>query len=50
MVQNYCQIEDYGIDAYIEIQDKNYAKGKMIAVQIKSGESYFLNIKGRKKD
>lgn len=36
-------IEDYGIDAHIEIQNEKYAQGKMIAVQIKSGVSYFQN-------
>lgn len=29
--------DDYGIDAQIEIIDNNYASGKLIAVQIKSG-------------
>lgn len=36
-------IDDYGIDAHIELKDDNYATGKLIAVQIKSGESYFKN-------
>lgn len=36
-------IEDYGIDAHIEIQNEKYAQGKIIAVQIKSGVSYFQN-------
>lgn len=35
------QIADYGIDALIETKEDNCATGKMIAVQIKSGESYF---------
>ena len=34
-------IGDYGIDAIIETRNENYLSGKMIAVQIKSGESYF---------
>lgn len=33
---------DYGIDGYIDIvQDKKYLTGKSIAVQIKTGKSYF---------
>lgn len=38
-------IGDYGIDAIIETKNKNYLSGKMIAVQIKSGDSYFSEIK-----
>lgn len=34
-------VEDYGVDAIIEKKDKNYLSGKLIAVQIKSGDSYF---------
>ena len=34
-------IGDYGIDAIIETKDNNYLSGKLIAVQIKSGDSYF---------
>ena len=34
-------IADYGIDALIETKERNSATGKMIAIQIKSGESYF---------
>ena len=37
-------IADYGIDAIIEAKEDGYATGKMIAVQIKSGESYFSEI------
>ena len=33
--------DDYGIDAHIEIADDTSPVGKLIAVQIKSGESYF---------
>lgn len=33
-------IGDYGIDAHIEIVESGQATGKIIAVQIKSGESY----------
>ena len=35
---------DYGIDAIIEKKDKGYPSGKLIAVQIKSGDSYFKKI------
>lgn len=38
-------VEDYGIDAIIEIKDEGYPSGKLIAVQIKSGDSYFNEIK-----
>lgn len=34
-------IGDYGIDAIIEAREGDYLSGKLIAVQIKSGESYF---------
>lgn len=34
-------IEDYGIDAHIEVRGKSYPTGKLIGVQIKSGKSYF---------
>ncbi|EOT44867.1 DUF4365 domain-containing protein [Enterococcus columbae] len=33
--------DDYGIDAQIETFDRGYASGRLIAVQIKSGDSYF---------
>jgi hypothetical protein len=33
--------DDFGIDAYIEICDKGMPTGRLIAVQIKSGNSYF---------
>lgn len=33
--------DDYGIDAQIETVDDDYATGRLIAVQIKSGPSYF---------
>lgn len=36
-------IDDCGIDAHIELMDDNCATGKLIAAQIKSGESYFKN-------
>lgn len=32
---------DYGIDAHVEIFNGNYPTGKIIAIQIKSGESFF---------
>jgi Domain of unknown function (DUF4365) len=34
-------IEDYGIDAHVEVVESNLATGKLIALQIKSGKSYF---------
>lgn len=37
-------IEDYGIDALIEIDGVDYPTGKYIAVQIKSGKSFFSEI------
>ena len=38
---------DYGIDAQIETLDPSgYASGKLIALQIKTGESYFKEISG----
>lgn len=33
-------IDDFGIDAQIEIVENNYPTGKLIALQIKSGKSY----------
>lgn len=35
------KVDDFGIDAEIEVTDQKYPTGKMIAVQIKSGLSYF---------
>lgn len=37
-------IGDYGIDAIIETKNDDYLSGKMIAVQIKSGDSYFSEL------
>lgn len=34
-------IEDYGIDAHIEVMENDKATGKLIALQIKSGDSFF---------
>lgn len=34
-------VQDFGIDAHIEIMGKTYATGKLIGVQIKCGQSYF---------
>lgn len=34
-------VSDYGIDAFVEIIEENNATGKLIALQIKSGESWF---------
>lgn len=39
-------IADYGIDAIIETKENNIPTGKMIAVQIKSGESFFRETEG----
>ncbi len=36
-------VADFGIDAEIEVAGQKYPTGKMIAVQIKSGSSYFSN-------
>ena len=33
--------DDYGVDAHIEIKENCYACGKIIGVQIKTGDSYF---------
>ena len=37
-------IDDYGIDAQIETVKDGYATGKLIAVQIKSGDSYIKKV------
>lgn len=34
-------IQDFGVDAHIEIMGQSYATGKLIGMQIKCGESYF---------
>src|SRR4051812_24554910 len=34
------QEDDFGIDGYIELVDSEIASGQIIAVQIKSGDSY----------
>ncbi len=39
-------VSDYGIDALIETREKDTPSEKMIAVQIKSGESYFKETDG----
>lgn len=36
-------VDDFGIDAEIEVANQRYPTGKMIAVQIKSGSSYFIS-------
>jgi len=41
-------IGDYGIDAIIETKNDNYLSGKLIALQIKSGDSYFKEKKDDK--
>ncbi len=38
--------DDYGVDAHIEIIEDKYPTGKLIALQIKSGESYFKKERG----
>jgi hypothetical protein len=38
--------DDYGIDAQIEVVEGRRVTGKLIAVQIKSGESYFKTTEG----
>lgn len=38
--------DDYGIDAHIEIVDRNEVTGRLIAAQIKSGSSYFHPTEG----
>src|SRR5690242_3966994 len=35
------QTEDYGIDAQVEIVDAEVVEGKLLALQIKSGVSFF---------
>lgn len=42
------KVADYGIDAIIETRNENYLSGKLIAVQIKSGDSYFKEKKNNK--
>lgn len=39
-------IEDYGIDALIETKEDDTPTGKLIAVQIKSGDSFFKEVDG----
>lgn len=34
-------IEDYGIDAHVEVVENNTPTGTLIALQIKSGKSWF---------
>ncbi len=34
-------VEDYGIDAHVEVVENAKATGRLIALQIKSGESWF---------
>ena len=42
-------IEDFGIDAIVEEREsKSKLTGKLVGVQIKSGTSYFKNIKENK--
>ena len=40
-------IQDFGVDAHIEIMGDEYATGKLIGVQIKCGESYFKESNGK---
>jgi hypothetical protein len=39
-------VSDYGIDAIVEEKDGDRPTGKLIALQIKSGESYFKKRRG----
>ncbi len=39
-------IEDYGIDAHVEFIEKGQATGKLIALQIKSGDHWFKETNG----
>lgn len=48
MVFREQKICDYGIDAIVETKDEDYFSGKLIGVQIKSGESYFKEEKEEK--
>ena len=41
-------VEDYGIDAIVEERSNNGLTGKLIGVQIKSGESFFKEVKENK--
>ncbi len=41
-------VKDYGIDAIVELREENYLSGRLIAVQIKSGDSYFAKVKDNK--
>jgi|JI10StandDraft_1071094.scaffolds.fasta_scaffold121413_3 hypothetical protein len=41
-------VKDYGIDAQVEIVDSNIPTGNLIAIQIKTGLSYFQEIKNEK--
>ncbi len=34
-------IHDFGIDAHVEITNESYPTGQLIAIQIKSGMSFF---------
>ena len=39
-------VSDYGIDAQVEVVEEGYPTGKLFALQIKSGPSYFSRKKG----
>ena len=36
--------EDYGIDAHVEVVDGEDVRGRLLALQIKSGESWFREL------
>lgn len=36
--------EDYGIDAHVEVVDGEMVQGRLLALQIKSGDSWFREI------
>lgn len=40
-------VHDYGIDAHVEITKENYPSGSLIAIQIKSGKSFFSEANDR---
>jgi len=40
-------VKDIGIDAQVEIVEKNVSTGELIAIQVKTGESYFKETDGK---
>jgi hypothetical protein len=41
------QIHDYGIDAHVEIVEDNFPNGQLIALQVKTGQSYLSEGDGK---